>query len=138
MLRPLRPAELPAAQALLTDAGLPVSGVASGPDFVVAEDASGLRGLAGVERCGQSDWLLRSVVVAPGARGQQLGRALVSDRVAWAGERALWLLTTTAADWFAQLGFDRAARAQAPQCVRASDEFARLCPASAVCMVRHP
>ncbi|MCB9758357.1 MAG: GNAT family N-acetyltransferase [Alphaproteobacteria bacterium] len=133
-MRALRPEDLPAATALLRAAGLPVEGVVPGPDFVAVFDDEGLVGLAGVERCAEAAWLLRSVVVAPRARGRGLGRALVADRITWAEGRALWLLTTTAADWFEGLGFRRTARAEAPPQVRATDEFARLCPDSAVCM----
>jgi amino-acid N-acetyltransferase len=44
------------------------------------------------------------------------------------------LLTTTAAPFFTRFGFTSAARDAAPAALRATAEFASLCPASAVCM----
>jgi amino-acid N-acetyltransferase len=70
-------------------------------------------------------------------RGRRVGELLTRDRLAWAAEvglRELWLLTTTAADYFPRFGFARADRAAAPDAVRASREFAEACPASAVAM----
>jgi len=50
------------------------------------------------------------------------------------GAGEAWLLTTTAADFFAALGFSRVPRDAAPPAVRATEQFARLCPESAVLM----
>ena len=46
----------------------------------------------------------------------------------------MWLLTTTAAPFFARLGFATMERASAPQALQASREFAAACPAGATCM----
>jgi amino-acid N-acetyltransferase len=46
----------------------------------------------------------------------------------------IYLLTTTAPDFFAGLGFRRAGRKTAPPAIRATRQFATLCPASAVLM----
>ena len=45
-------------------------------------------------------------------------------------------LTTTAADYFARLGFVRIDRDAAPPAIRATAQFASLCPASAHVMRR--
>jgi amino-acid N-acetyltransferase len=81
--------------------------------------------------------LLRSVVVAPELRGTGRGKALVADRLAWARtERvsAVYLLTTTAPDFFTALGFERVPRSEAPPAIRASREFATVCPGTSVLM----
>jgi amino-acid N-acetyltransferase len=49
---------------------------------------------------------------------------------------ALYLLTTTAADFFARHGYHVTNRADAPEFLQATTEFSRLCPESAVCMVK--
>ena len=82
--------------------------------------------------------LLRSVAVEPAHRGCGLGIALTRaalDLAREQGVREVYLLTETAADFFARLGFSRIPRAQAEPAVGRSLEFTTVCPASAVCMV---
>lgn len=127
-------------RALLVAAGLPSDGLEDqfGSRYAVAEAGGALVGAAGVEVHGAFG-LLRSVVVAPSHRGTGLGRALVADRLAWASRErlsAVFLLTTTAADFFAALGFERTVREAAPEEIRRSREFASVCPASSVLMRR--
>ena len=123
---------------LLTEAGLPTEGLADQfpAGYAVAESAAGLAGAAGIEVY-EATGLLRSVVVSPGLRGTGLGKALVADRLAWARGRGLevvYLLTTTAADFFAALGFERLPREAAPSPIRASREYASVCPGTSVLM----
>ena len=137
-LRPAGAEDLPAVRGLLVSAGLPDEGLADQfpAGYVVAAGSEGTVGAAGVEVHGE-DGLLRSVAVAPSRRGTGLGRALVADRVAWAqrrGLRALYLLTTTAPAFFAALGFETVPREGAPDAVRASREFASVCPGTSVLM----
>ena len=123
---------------LLSQAGLPTEGLEDqfGERYAVAEVGSNLVGAIGVEVHGRSG-LLRSAVVAPLHRGTGLGRQLTRERIAWAerqGLDALYLLTTTAAPFFARLGFAHVPRASAPAELQASREFATICGSSAVCM----
>jgi amino-acid N-acetyltransferase len=104
----------------------------------VAVESGRLIGAAGVERYG-SYGLLRSVVAAPDWRGRGIGEALVRDRLGWAeraGLEAVYLLTTTAMEYFPRLGFAAVERATAPAEIRASPEFSSVCPSSAVVMRR--
>jgi amino-acid N-acetyltransferase len=81
--------------------------------------------------------LLRSAVVAEAYRGRGIGDRLTVDRLSWARRQGLhevWLLTTTAADWWPRFGFSVAVRREAPDALQASPEFAGACPASAVAM----
>ena len=77
--------------------------------FLVLRDAAqvgGLAGVAGLEVHGQ-DGLLRSVAIASARRNEGLGRLLVSAVESQARTfklKALYLLTTTAADYFARPG----------------------------------
>ena len=126
--------------ALLREAGLVVEGLESAfPEgYVVAESEARIYGLAGIERYGPHA-LLRSVVVAAPLRGQQLGEALVHDRLAAAarqGAEDVWLLTTTADRWFPRFGFERVAREAIPEPLMESEEVSHACPASAVVMRR--
>jgi N-acetylglutamate synthase-like GNAT family acetyltransferase len=86
----------------------------------------------------ETSGLLRSVAVACALRRSGAGRALVADRLADARERGLdtvYLLTTTAADYFRGLGFAPTLREEVPAVLAASPELSGACPASATCMV---
>ena len=145
---PIAPAasgDLDAIVALLRASGLPTSDLTSRhlDGFLVARASGGVApgGLAGcvaVEPYG--DWgLLRSLVVAPEARGTGLGGALVDAAVARAraeGFVSLVLLTTTAETFFRARGWAPISREAVPLAVCRSSEFAGVCPAGAACLVQ--
>ncbi|MFN4238808.1 MAG: arsenic resistance N-acetyltransferase ArsN2 [Vogesella sp.] len=127
-----------AAQPLLHAAGLPCDDVFSRPDltlFGIQQHGQWLA-VAGIERHGH-DGLLRSVATAPAAQGQGLASHLLQHAEQWArhqGMTSLYLLTTSAAPYFARHGYQPQVREQAPQAIRHSKQFAGLCPASATLM----
>jgi amino-acid N-acetyltransferase len=139
VLRPAAPGDVEAVRLLLRDARLPLEGVEDqfGDAWTVAVRREGrIVAAAALESYGDSG-LLRSVVVVPSLRGLGVGEALTNDRLAWArrhGLRDVWLLTTTAADFFDRFGFVKVDRASAPPALAASTEFAVACPASAACL----
>jgi N-acetylglutamate synthase-like GNAT family acetyltransferase len=135
-----RPDELEAVLALLRLVELPTGGVSDvfPAGYVVARSAQRVVAAAGLEVHGPVG-LLRSVAVLPPERGSGLGRRLVEDRLRAAREqrlRAVYLLTTTASDYFRGLGFVEASRAEAPAPLLKSTEFTTLCPASAACLCK--
>lgn len=136
-IRPATAADLPAVEKLLSESDLPLAGVRESlNDFVVAEAAGDLVGVAGLEVC-CDDALLRSVAVRPEWRSQGLGRALVARAISDAearGIHALYLLTTTAERYFPSFGFQPITREAVPTAVRDTDEFMTACPTSAVVM----
>jgi amino-acid N-acetyltransferase len=108
-------------------------------DFFYCGSAVAPVGLVGLEFLG-SDALLRSLAVASDRRGSGLGSALVDKAEAHArarGARSIFLLTTTAEDFFKSRGYAPAERATAPDAIRTSREFADLCPASSAFLVKH-
>lgn len=131
--------DLAAIERLLTESELPLAGVREAlGDFVVAEQDGEIVGVAGVEVCCDNA-LLRSVAVRRELRSQGLGRALVTRAIAAAesrGVHALYLLTTTAEQYFPSFGFVPVPRERVPDDVRATEEFRSACPASAVVMAR--
>jgi ubiquinone/menaquinone biosynthesis C-methylase UbiE/N-acetylglutamate synthase-like GNAT family acetyltransferase len=138
-LRPAVAGEREAVERLLSDAGLPTAGVADQFEhgFVVAESNDGLVGAAGLETYG-AHGLLRSLVVRPELRRRGVGEMLVVDRVECArsrGLKAVYLLTTTAAPFFARLGFSTTSRERVPDSIARSAEFAEICPSTATVMV---
>jgi amino-acid N-acetyltransferase len=46
----------------------------------------------------------------------------------------VYLLTTTAADYFRRRGYEPVDRDALPPAIRSTEEAARLCPASAACL----
>ena len=136
-IAPAHAADLPDVLALLERSRLPSDGLAAHvASTLVAKDRGRIVGSAALELHGRVG-LLRSVAVAPSQRGRGLGERLTHDRIAWARDnnlRALYLLTTTAADYFAVLGFCTLDRREAPHEIRTSREFSDACPQSAVFM----
>jgi N-acetylglutamate synthase-like GNAT family acetyltransferase len=108
-----------------------------GDGYVLAETHGAVVGIAGMEIHGDSG-LLRSVAVAESMRSRGLGDVLVRNRMRWANDRgvsAVYLLTTTAADYFARRGFVAVDRDAAPAPIKASREFKDVCPSSATFMI---
>ncbi|HKS55787.1 MAG TPA: arsenic resistance N-acetyltransferase ArsN2 [Steroidobacteraceae bacterium] len=107
--------------------------------FFFCGPAAAPTAVVGLEVCGSSA-LLRSLVVQPHLRSSGLGKALVERAEAEAracGARSLYLLTTTAARFFQRCGYVPALREDAPPEIRATREFADICPASSAFMVKH-
>jgi amino-acid N-acetyltransferase len=122
---------------LLTANDLPAEDVASKPEWFYVARRDGERvGIGGLEVYG-TDGLLRSVVVEERVRGEGLGVALcerLESEAAAAGIETLYLLTTTAAEFFAGRGYEATVREDAPATIRDTTEFADLCPSRATCM----
>jgi amino-acid N-acetyltransferase len=108
------------------------------PDFVIAERAGQMIGIGALERFGTAA-LLRSVAVEPQWRGCGVGRLLIAElerRARRAAIEELILLTLTARDFFARLGYGSKLRDEVPAAMAGSAEFRSLCPASAHCMAK--
>jgi amino-acid N-acetyltransferase len=137
---PARPFDLPGALDLLGRSELTEQDVAArwGHYFVVREDDGRVVGIAGLEIHGDFG-LLRSVAVDPDYRGQGLAASLVEaamERAKKLNLRSVYLLTTTARDYFARRGFADCGRDEAPAAVRESWEFRSGCPSTAAFMKR--
>ena len=137
-LRSARAADLPEVLALLQRAGLPTEGV--DPDalanFIIAESEGRPIGVVGLEVYRESA-LLRSAAVDESWRGSGVGAALVDRALGLTRERGIqdvFLLTTTAEDYFPRFGFACISRECVPQAVQASVEFRCACPSTAVVM----
>jgi len=129
--------DLAYARTLLRDNDLPAADVRSKPDCFYVGHRDGERvGVAGLERC-ESGALVRSIVVEASARDRGAGTAIydaLEIEAATSGVETLYLLTTTAAGFFADRGFEAIDRSDAPPPIRDTDEFEEFCPASATCM----
>jgi amino-acid N-acetyltransferase len=129
-----------AAIALLRAAELPTEDLADEKleHFFLAGDRASPAGLVGLELYGR-DALLRSLVVQPQSRAAGIGSRLVAhaeDHAARHGARSVYLLTTTAEDFFAARGYAHADRSATPDSIRSTREFAGLCPANSAFMAK--
>ncbi|WP_159903097.1 arsenic resistance N-acetyltransferase ArsN2 [Salinirussus salinus] len=136
-LEPAGERQLDDVERLLAANGLPSADVRSGSaQFYVAAAGGGVVGTGGLELYGDAG-LLRSVAVRESERESGIGTAICDglEEIARAeGVEALYLLTTTAAGFFADRGYEETERSDTPPDIRETRQFEDLCPATAVCM----
>ena len=131
------PEDLGAITALLAEADLPGDDVADHlQHFLVARYEDEIVGTVGLEFMPPIGFL-RSLAVLASQHGRGFGGALcrlLLARARQSGLGEMYLMTTTAEDYFSTRGWSRIEREQAPQAVRDTRQFQGLCPASATCM----
>ncbi len=129
--------DLPGIPSLLGARGLPSDGLEDHLEStLVARESGRIVGSAAVELHGPHA-LLRSVAVDGRHRGGGLGQRLTREAPEHARSRGApeaFLLTETAAAFFARLGFGPGARTAVPEPVRGSVEFVSACSAGASAM----
>lgn len=135
-LRRATAGDLPAVKDLLILRSLPLEGVAENFErYWVAEDERELVGAAGLEVHGRFG-LLRSLAVLPTAANAGIGSRLtwqLLEEAVGQGLREVYLLTTTASEFFPRFGFVRLRRKEVPADLLESSEF-EACPSTAVVM----
>ncbi len=123
---------------LLAHSGLPLDGLdVHLANTLVARRGASVIGSAALELYGEAA-LLRSVAVDETLRGQGIGQRLVAAALGLAraqGVRRVYLLTESAAAFFARLGFRPITRTEVTPAVQQSVEFISVCPQSAQAMV---
>ncbi|MEA3247299.1 MAG: GNAT family N-acetyltransferase [Gemmatimonadota bacterium] len=142
-MRPATTGDVPAIEALLRSADLPIEGLAAivarrPDDVLVAVQGGTIVGAAALEVAGDNA-LLRSVVVRADGRSTGVGRELVTRLLLEADRRqyeGVYLLTTTAGDWFPRFGFTRVERKSVPRGIAETWEFRTGCADTAVAMAR--
>ncbi len=137
LIEPQRSHDRAPVRELLRKAGLPLDDIESSPiDFLVMREAGQVVGVVGLESA-NGVGLLRSLAVLPTLHGQGRGGALVAAAERLAEQRGLddlYLLTDSAPGFFALHDYLRVHRDSAPLAIRATRQFAALCPSTAVCM----
>jgi N-acetylglutamate synthase-like GNAT family acetyltransferase/2-polyprenyl-3-methyl-5-hydroxy-6-metoxy-1,4-benzoquinol methylase len=133
-----QPADVPAIQALLQEAGLPSDIAAQAGEFLVARHAGRIVGCIGMEPAGAAA-LFRSLAVAPAYRGLGLSHRLFEAlelRARGRGVEEAYLLTQTIEPLALRWGFRRVERSQVPPVVLQTSEFRGACCTSAAAMVK--
>jgi len=108
-------------QALLTESELPLDGLELARGWVAIADGR-IAGHVAVEEFGESV-ILRSLVVAPDARGQGIARTLLLHAEQESIGRTLYLRTRTINAWVERLGYKTIAVEFVPETLKASAEF---------------
>ncbi|HAO23709.1 MULTISPECIES: arsenic resistance N-acetyltransferase ArsN2 [unclassified Methylophaga] len=127
-------------ETLLVGEELPISDLHSSNQTQFFRGCEGVHiiGVVGIEIY-ENVGLLRSLVVEKGCRKAGYGKQLAAKAETWAYEgsiKSLYLLTTTAAGFFSQLGYQVIPRTQAPVSIANTAQFVGLCPSSATFMYK--
>jgi len=134
------PGSAPDLAAMLAEAALPTNDLAElGRRFFRFSEQGDVVGFVGWESADGQIALLRSLVVAPRRRGRGDGGQMIRwalTRLAELGFTDAYVLTTTIAALAQRQGFVRIERDTAPAAIRASRQFAELCPATAILLHR--
>jgi amino-acid N-acetyltransferase len=130
-------ADVPDIKSLLAENDLPTAGVDDHwTAFVVAREGRALAGCGGAEVYDGAA-LIRSIAVATQRRGGGIGDQIVRrllDDLKKRGVTELYLLTTTAKEYFGKKGFEKVDRVEVPPQLLRSREFQDACPTTATCM----
>jgi len=81
--------------------------------------------------------LLRSVSVRKGLQGRGLGKFITRELEKISKQRGIdciYLLTTTAKDFFSKEGYEVISREEVPESIKSTTEFSSVCPSSAIVM----
>ncbi|TGN38331.1 arsenic resistance N-acetyltransferase ArsN2 [Marinobacter confluentis] len=119
---------------LLKRSGLPTSDINQPGSiyFFGCHQSGRLIGSVGIEIC-DTVAMLRSLATHEDVRKSGFGQALVKHAELNASLmeiEALYLLTTTAADFFSRLGYQHLCRQHAPAAIRETNQFSDLCPST--------
>jgi amino-acid N-acetyltransferase len=124
-------------RSLLKASNLPADDLDFKKDLLVGYyEGDALVGTGGLEVHG-SYALLRSLSVKLGIRGKSVGTTITEYLLNEARKKklkAIYLLTETARGFFQKKGFQDVPRSEVPEEVKASSEFAHVCPTTAVVM----
>lgn len=128
---------IPTIEKILQKENLPYQDVkAENIQFYRAFSNADFVGIVGLENYSNVA-LLRSMIVFDKFRNKGYGRRIVMQILEEAtakGIKEIFILTTTAKDFFEHLGFEVMERENVPHDIKSTTEFTSLCPASATCM----
>lgn len=129
--------DLEEVQKILSDFELPFKDISNHlENFILAHKNGELIGVIGLEIY-QTKALLRSLSVKKDFRNFGVGKLLVDKITEFAksrGVKQVFLLTTTAEEYFQKFGFKNFSRKDVPSQILQTKEFASLCPSSAICL----
>ncbi|MBC7848681.1 MAG: GNAT family N-acetyltransferase [Chitinophagaceae bacterium] len=137
LILPASGSDYPAVVELLVAQQLPFEDIDVSLDhFMIVKQNDHLIAVGAIE-LHQPYALLRSVATHPHHRGKKLATRLIHQLLAEAkgnGVKSVFLLTTTAREFFLNQGFSEIDRNSCPAEIASSTEFQSICPSSAILM----
>jgi len=128
--------EMPLIQSLLETNNLPVSDLNDDITFFVEKANNSIIATGGIESAG-NDAIIRSIAVDNAYKGKGFGSKITRQLLKYAketGMKDIYLLTTTAENYFPRYGFKKIDRQAVPVDVKNSSQYKDVCPESAVVM----
>jgi amino-acid N-acetyltransferase len=125
-----------AAIELLKKNNLPTEDINPGTQLFVVEEGDEVIATVAVEY-DYNDALLRSLSVSEDKRSSGIGAELVDfieDYVSKQGVRTIYILTTTAANFFSRRGYTLIDRSNVPQFIKDTKEYSVICASSSTLM----
>lgn len=135
-IHPVSQNDFAAAINLLKQNNLPTEDITETTKLFALYDEGRLIGTIGIETDGKAG-LLRSLCIDEAKRKAGSGQQLVAFIEGYAKEQGvdnLYLLTTTAAPFFAARQYQTINRAEVPEAMQRTSEFASVCPSTATVM----
>jgi|SRR4030095_729224 len=124
---------------LLQENNLPVSDLDEGKHLFALLQNGEVVGTGGLELFNNCA-LLRSVSVKKDLQNRGLGKYINKELERMSKEKGvdcLYLLTTTAKDFFCHEGYEVVDREEAPELIKNTSEFSSVCPSTAVAMRKY-
>jgi len=121
---------------LLKENKLPTEDINPGTQLFVVEEVDEVIATIAVEY-DYNDALLRSLSVSEKKRNAGIGAELVDfieDYVRWQGVQNIYILTTTAAAFFAKRGYALIDRSNVPRFIKETKEYSVICASSSTLM----
>lgn len=133
-------ADITALTTLLSECSLPVSDLKLNEhcQFFGSYGGAHLEACVGVELLASAA-LLRSLAVAPSKRNSGYGALLVTHAEAFIRSKhiqSIYLLTTTASDYFTLMGYSLCSRDDVPAAIKATSQYSLVCPDSATVLCK--
>jgi amino-acid N-acetyltransferase len=125
-----------AAIELLKKNNLPTEDINPGTQLFVVEEGDEVIATVAVEY-DYNDALLRSLSVSEDKRSSGIGAELVDfieDYVSKQGVRTIYILATTAANFFSRRGYTLIDRSNVPQFIKDTKEYSVICASSSTLM----
>ena len=139
MIQKANKTDLHSIKQLLTVNNLPIEDVQLGKiHFFIFKNESRIVGTIGLEEY-DNIGLIRSLAVVNPYKSRGIGTKLVKYLLDYCQSKNIdyvYLLTTTAHEYFFRFGFKIIDRAKAPESIRQTSEFKDICPATAICMIK--
>jgi len=133
---PAETTQIPGILALLQENDLPVDDLDENKTLFACVSKEHLIGTGGLEFFGNCA-LLRSISIRRDLQKRGLGKFMVGELETIAKQKqinCLYLLTTTAKDFFTKEGYETVDRERAPIEIKNTTEFSSICPSTATMM----